>query len=213
MGSMEVRKQRAASGLVSVLAAVLVSYGCGDDDGHDDGHAGDGHAGTSSHAGTGAHAGTSAHPMCGMASNCTDDLLEPSGGDEIESHMGKFKAVLHHVGDYEEATEGTLVTAEWEIMLQDADGNAVSDADLTVSTYSIDCDHKGPTPDAEVGANSDGRYELESVYAHGGPWETRLMVSADGEMDMIHIGVCVPGEEHGGSHSDVDAGAHSGHGE
>jgi len=173
--------------------------GDGDGDGDHTGHTGDGD-GDGDHSGHMADGG--GDPMCGKADNCTGDELAPAAGDEVEGHMGNFNAMVHSAEDYATG-EGTQVTADWVVMLKSAaDDSAVTDATVTVQTWSVDCMHDGPVAAVEVTANGDGNYEIPSTFAHGGPWETRLMVDSGGTEDMIHISVCVPGDEHGGSHTE-----------
>jgi hypothetical protein len=165
---------------IVALSAVLGAGGCSDDHAHE-------------------------HPSCGVQANCTGDEVTPGPGAlAIASDGGSFRAVFHEASDFRVAAEGTAVTADWALMLQDADESPVTDATLTVSTWSVDCLHGGPTADATVTANAEGRYEVQSVYAHGGPWETRILVEAGDVTDMIHVPVCSPGEEHPGTHGGED---------
>lgn len=189
---------RRALMLILLALCVATTPACEDDhDGHDGGAHGDGDG---DHPGDG-----DGHTSCGVQANCTGNEFAPAAGDSIGSHNGTFTAMLHHAEDYVSG-DGTQVTAHWMVMLKDAAGDPVTGATVTVQTYSVDCGHDGPTAPKDVTANADGQYAIHSTFAHGGPWETRLMVKSGGDMDMVHIPVCVPGDEHGGSHSDPDAG-------
>jgi len=126
---------------------------------------------------------------CGRQENC-DDAVELADGLRVASENDEFTVeVVSH-------TPLSITDNEWTIAIEDADGNQVTDAELAVDVFSVDCMHPGPDPIAEVSANADGDYELTPVHAHGGPWETVIEIEAGGAEDTARIHLCVPGEDH-----------------
>lgn len=180
--------------LLAACTGILLACGDDHDDGADAGHDEDGHGEPGHHDGVSGDI-----PGCGKADNCTGEELTPGVDDAIDGQDGIFSATISEAGDYTDG-EGTQVAAQWTLVIEDADGSTVTDAKVMVQTWSNDCMHDGPSAPVEVTADADGNYVIPSTFAHGGPWETRLMISAGGAMDEIRIPVCVPGDEHGGSH-------------
>jgi hypothetical protein len=172
----------------ALIACALVAFGCGDDDAEDAcGEEEEGHS----------------HATCGLQENCTD-AVELEEGLRVESEDDKFTVeVLSH--EPLSQTENRIVVA-----IENAAGDRVTDAELDVDVFSVDCMHPGPNPSEAVSAEADGSYELAPVHAHGGPWDTVLEIAAGGETDTARLHFCVPGDEHGdgGAHHDDDDHCH-----
>jgi hypothetical protein len=214
---MDQMKKLFVMGAVLALAAMPLT-GCGDDsdgtaeDSGSDHRDGDGdHAdhGDGDAAGDGDHtdhdAGTtdghegSAHDSCGLQENCMD-TVELAADLEVEGADGNFsvKVVSHN--------DLSVDMNEWTVQILDADGNAVDGADVTASTWSVDCGHGGPTPDEELTSDADGNVDVAPVSAHGGPWNAVFEISKDDTSDTVEIPLCIPGDEHTAATTD-----HSGH--
>jgi hypothetical protein len=168
----------------------LALVACGDDDGGHDAHGAE-------------HDGHMHGPdtTCGRQANCmgTETLAEGLSADG-EDGIFSVSVVSHN--------DLSTLDNEWVIEVTDADGQPVDDAEVTVSTFSVDCGHPGPSAPAMVTANADGNYEVEPDNAHGGPWDTIFEIEAGGEADSVTLHLCVPGDEH--EMGVVDGGAHMG---
>lgn len=203
------RKTLTLSLLLALAAAVGV--GCGDDSGTDggmgtdhgdgdgdgdhgdgdatgDGDHGDGDAAHDGGTGDGDHA-SSPHDSCGLQENCMD-TVELATDLEVEGADGNFsvKIVAHN--------DLSVSMNEWTVQVLDAAGNAVEGADVTASTWSVDCGHGGPTPDEELTSDADGNVEVAPVSAHGGPWNAVFEISKNDTSDTVEIPLCIPGDEH-----------------
>jgi YtkA-like protein len=145
-------------GRALILAAcALAALACKDDEGDDHDH------GDHDHGADG----------CGNQANC-DDTVELADGLRVPSENDEFTVeIVSH-------TPLSVADNEWTIAIEDADGNAVTDAELSVDVFSVDCMHPGPDPVAHVSANADGEYELAPVHLHGGPWDTVIEIEAGG---------------------------------
>jgi hypothetical protein len=170
----------------ALIACALLVFGC-DDEGHD--HASCDEEGEQGHD----------HDSCGLQSNCTDtvDLEE---GLRVESEDGAFTVEV--IAHEPLAVSGNEIT----ISIENADGDPVTDAELDVDVFSVDCMHGGPNAADAVSANADGQYDLAPVHAHGGPWDLVIQIDAGDDTDTARLHFCVPGEEHadGGADDDHD---------
>jgi hypothetical protein len=166
---------RAARALA--IACALSLAGCPDSDDDCDEAGDEGH----SHSGPGG---------CGLQENCTDtvDLAE---GLRAEGEDGVFTVeVVSH--DPLSIEDNEIIVA-----IENANGDPVTDAEVSADVFSVDCMHGGPNPPDEVSANADGNYKFTPTHLHGGPWDTVLTIDAGGETDEVRLHFCVPGEEHG----------------
>lgn len=163
---------------VAVLALALASGACGD----------------STSSASDADGDTMEAVPCGLAANCKDavdlDGLKVAGKD------GAFSVeVVSH-------KPLTVADNEFVLRIVDADGNAVTDATLTVDVWSVDCMHGGPNPPETVHAEGDGTYVAHPVHVHGGPWDTIIDVDAGADTDAgaahdrVTFHLCVTGDDH-----------------
>jgi hypothetical protein len=163
----------------ALIAGALLTFGCdGDDACEEEDHS---------------------HDTCGLQANCTD-TVELEEGLSVESEDGKFTVAV--LSREPLSVEENLIA----VAIENADGDRVTDAELEVSVFSVDCMHPGPTPPDAISAEADGSYELTPVHAHGGPWDTVIEIAAGGETDTARLHFCVPGDEHSdaGTHDDHD---------
>jgi hypothetical protein len=161
---------------LSLAGLVLVAVACGDD-GHSHDHPGDDHV----HGEGG----------CGEVANCAEaGTVELEAGLRVESRNGRFTVEVVAV------EELSVLGSAYTVTIEDEDGNPVEDAQLSVDVFSIDCMHRGPDDAASVSADSQGRYALRPVHAHGGPWRTDVSIEAAGTSDEVRIPLCVMGDPH-----------------
>jgi hypothetical protein len=150
------------------------------------------------------------HDECGLIENCVD-TLELQEGLEVEGNDGNFSLHVHMHTDL--APSGN----EWMIMIENADGDPVANADITADVYSVDCMHGGPNPPEELTTNDMGMVTIMPETLHGGPWDVIVTVDDGTDTDTIVVPLCIEGGSHGehdaGMHDDDDAGHtdHSGH--
>lgn len=138
------------------------------------------------------------HETCGLQENCgRPEEVTLEGVLSVDGAGGTFTL---HVHDHSALS---IDDNEWTVMIVDATGASVANGEVTVSTWSDDCMHYGPTAPATVTTDSAGLATIAPVAAHGGPWDVILEVSADGMTDTITVPLCIPG----GTHADEDAGA------
>lgn len=178
---------------VALIACALLAFGCddeGDDDPACDEEGDEGH----SHSTNGG---------CGLQENCTD-TVELEEGLRAESEDGAFTVEV--TSHRPLAVSGNEIA----IAIENADGDPVTDADLDVDVFSVDCMHGGPMESDAVSANADGEYDLAPVHAHGGPWDLVIAITAGDETDSARLHFCVPGDEHpdGGAADDHDEEPH-----
>jgi hypothetical protein len=182
--------------MLMLALCVLPLGACGDDD---DAASDEGSAGSGDHSAD--HSGDSGqdHTTCGLQENCPDDPVDPTAGViTIPGEDGNFSVMIH------EATELTTMNT-WKIMVM-GEGSPVAGASVTAYMWSVDCMHKGPTPDQEVTTGDNGMVDVELVSVHGGPWNAVFEIEADGMTDTVTVELCIPGASHGGDTTD-DAGA------
>lgn len=183
--------------LFCILGLGLV--GCGDDDHDHDGHD---HSGGDKSCMAAEACGDQAN--CGQTETLMSGLVVAGEGYEVMVHM-------------HDELSGDLDN-QWMIMLRDGSGAMQPNKSLTVSTYSEDCCHAGPTAPQEVTTDAMGMATIEPTFAHGGPWSVRFDVDSDaaeGEQEVI-MQFCVPGAshadlDHGSSHGTAGDGAHDMH--
>jgi hypothetical protein len=161
--------------LRGALALPLFAAGCGDSDHAHGGAGGDDHD----------------HTTCGLQENCgrTEEValeadLEVVGADGNLSLVVRAHNAL------------SIDANEWTIEIVDDAGDAVADASLSVSTWSDDCGHAGPTAPEEVTTDATGMATIHPVMVHGGPWDVIVESDAAGTTDTITVPLCIPGASH-----------------
>ena len=76
----------------------------------------------------------------------------------------------------------------WTVTIHTADGEPVSEAELTVTGGMPIHDHGMPTRPRVTDNLGDGRYRLEGMRFHmNGQWEVSIAISVDGISDTVTI--------------------------
>lgn len=114
------------------------------------------------------------HSSCGLQENC-EDVLTLAEGLVVDGMHGKFSVEIVSNNALSKNSN------HWMVKVLNAEDEQVTDVSVTVSTWSNDCMHVGPTAPEEVSANDQGLYMLMPVTAHGGPWEVRLSIASPSE--------------------------------
>lgn len=164
------------------LTAIVPLAACGDDDGHVE--------------------------SCGLEANCEAlGTVDFAQGITREGNDGNLSVRLISAdpapprGGEEDAhdvdggtEEGGYVENHWVVEVLDGDGARVSDAELSVRTWSMDCMHFGVELDDDeivVTQATDGTFSWTHAYLHGGPWSVQISVNADGESDLVEFPFCL----------------------